>query len=90
MSDTLTHAPEDRALRQWTFRHPARVKIGSDAHTQMFSRLLLEAHNPCKAAVPDWPPLPPDALRRLTSLPVWNIARRTEGRGSSRYFHCAS
>ena len=90
MFDTLTHAPEDRALRHWTFRHPARVKTGSDAHRQMFCRLLLEAHNPCKPAVADWPPLLPDAFRHLTSLPIWNIAVQTEGRASSRYLRCAS
>ncbi|MGF6755709.1 ferritin-like domain-containing protein [Paraburkholderia sp. GAS42] len=84
MSDTLTHAPEDRALRHWTFPDPARVKIGSDAHEQMFCRMLLETHNPYRPAVLDWPPLPPDALHRLTSLPIWDIAVQTEGHAAIR------
>ncbi|MFM0555955.1 ferritin-like domain-containing protein, partial [Paraburkholderia sediminicola] len=46
MSDTLTDVAEDRTLRHWTFRGPARVKIGSEAHQQMFCRMLLETHNP--------------------------------------------
>ncbi len=84
MSDTLTHAPEDRALRHWTFLDPTRVEIGSDAHRQMFCRMLLETHNPYRPAVLDWPPLPPDALQRLTLLPIWDIAVQTEGRASIR------
>lgn len=82
MSDTLTDVAEDHALRHWTFRDPARVKIGSEAHKQMFCRMLLETHNPYKPAVLDWPPLPPDALGRLCSLPIWDIAVQTEGRAS--------
>jgi hypothetical protein len=84
MSDTLTDATEDRALRHWTFHDASRVAIGSEAHKQMFCRMLLETHNPYKPAVLDWPPLPPDALARLTSLPIWDIAVQTEGRASIR------
>jgi hypothetical protein len=82
MSDTLTDVAEDRTLRHWTFRGPARVKIGSEAHKQMFCRMLLETHNPYKPAVIDWPELPPDALERLCALPIWDIAVQTEGRAS--------
>jgi hypothetical protein len=85
MSDTLTDAAaEDYALRNWTFRDQARMRIGSEAHKQMFCRMLLETHNPYKPAVLDWPPLAPDALKRLTSLPIWDIAVQTEGRASIR------
>jgi len=83
MSDTLTQATEeDHALRHWTFRGPTRVAPGSDAHKQMFCHMLLETHNPYKPAVIDWPPLPPDAQQRLTSLPIWDMAVQTEGRAS--------
>ncbi|MFL9889928.1 ferritin-like domain-containing protein [Paraburkholderia sp. RL17-381-BIF-C] len=82
MSDTLTDVAEDRTLRHWTFHGPARVKIGSEAHKQMFCRMLLETHNPYKPAVIDWPALPPDALERLCALPIWDIAVQTEGRAS--------
>lgn len=75
MSDTLTDVAEDRTLRHWTFRGPARVKIGSEAHRQMFCRMLPETYIPSKPAVLEWPPLPPDALERLCSLPIWDIAR---------------
>src|SRR5215472_11412282 len=87
MSDTLTDAAAaraDHALRHWKFRHQARMRIGSEDHKQMFCRMLLETHNPYKPAVIDWPPLAPDALKRLTSLPIWDIAVQTEGRASIR------
>jgi hypothetical protein len=87
MSDTLiteAEAAHDHALRNWTFSGNARLAIGSDEHKQMFCRMLLETHNPYKPAVIDWPQLPPDALKRITSLPIWDIAVQTEGRASIR------
>lgn len=60
------------------------MRVGSDGHKQMFCRMLLETHNPYKPAVIDWPQLPPDALKRITSLPIWDIAVQTEGRASIR------
>ncbi|MEM5341552.1 ferritin-like domain-containing protein [Paraburkholderia azotifigens] len=87
MSDTLiteAEAAHDHALRHWTFDGQARMRIGSEAHKQMFCRMLLETHNPYKPAVIDWPQLPPDALKRITSLPIWDIAVQTEGRASIR------
>ncbi|WP_027211915.1 hypothetical protein [Burkholderia sp. WSM2232] len=82
MSDTLTDLAEDHTLRHWTFAGTARVKIGSEAHKHMFCRMLLETHDPYKPAVIDWPALSPDALERLCSLPIWDIAVQTEGRAS--------
>jgi len=82
MSDTLIDVAEDHSLRHWTFTGTARVKIGSEAHKHMFCRMLLETHDPYKPAVIDWPALSPDALERLCSLPIWDIAVQTEGRAS--------
>jgi hypothetical protein len=85
MSDTLTDTAEDHALRHWTFHDPSPgVKIGSEAHKQMFCSMLLETHNPYKPAVIDWPPLPADVLARLTALPIWDMAVQTEGRATIR------
>ncbi|AUT71098.1 hypothetical protein [Paraburkholderia hospita] len=87
MSDTLitdAEAAHDHALRNWTFDGHARMRVGSDEHKQMFCRMLLETHNPYKPAVIDWPQLQPDALKRITSLPIWDIAVQTEGRASIR------
>jgi hypothetical protein len=82
MSDSLIDVAEAHSLRHWTFTGTARVKIGSEAHKHMFCRMLLETHDPYKPAVIDWPALSPDALERLCSLPIWDIAVQTEGRAS--------
>jgi len=96
MSETLTHpaegasvdesalADQHAALRHWTHDTPGLIRIGSDEHREMFCRMLLDTHDPYRPAVLDWPKLEPDALRRLTSLPIWDIAVQTEGRASIR------
>lgn len=74
----------DHAMRNWRFATPGVIRIGSDAHKHMFCRQLLDTHNPYKPAVIDWPDLQPDALKRITSLPIWDIAVQTEGRAGIR------
>ncbi|AOJ06632.1 aminomethyltransferase [Burkholderia mayonis] len=91
MSDTLRRdQAADHAMRNWVHEHRGPVQVGSDAHKQMFCRMLLDTHNPYKPAVIDWPLLEPEALRRLTSLPIWDIAVQTEGRASIRVATFAS
>jgi hypothetical protein len=46
--------------------------------------MLLETHNPYKPAVIEWPKLTPEELKRITSLPIWDIAVQTEGHASIR------
>ena len=71
-------------MRHWTHPDPGPIRIGSDRHRTLFSTMLLETHNPYKPAVIDWPPLAPDVLARVTSLPIWDIAVQTEGRAAIR------
>lgn len=77
-------------MRNWVHESRGPVQIGSDTHKQMFCRMLLDTHNPYKPAVIDWPPLESEALRRLTSLPIWDIAVQTESRASIRVATFAS
>jgi hypothetical protein len=84
MSDTLTPAEADYAMRHWTYRSAGQIQIGSTHHKRMFCEMLLTTHNPYKPAVIDWPMLAPAVLRRVTSLPIWDIAVQTEGRASIR------
>jgi len=56
------------------------VRLGSDAHKDLFCRTLLDTFNPYKPAVIDWPELDASARDRLVSLPIWDIAVQTEGR----------
>jgi hypothetical protein len=62
-------------------RLPA-LKIGSEEHKRVFCRMLLDTHDPYRPAVIPWPKLEPEAFKRLTSLPIWNIAVQIEGRAS--------
>jgi len=74
----------DHAMRNWTDPTPGPLRIGSEQHLRMFCDMLLQTHNPYKPAVMEWPKLSPEALRRVTSLPIWDIAVQTEGRASIR------
>lgn len=50
----------------------------------MACAMFRETFNPYKPAVIDWPALEPDALYRLTSLPIWDIAVTTEDKARAR------
>jgi len=60
------------------------IRIGSEAHKQLFCRMLLETFNPYRPAVIDWPSLSDEARERLVGLPIWDIAVQTEGKASLR------
>jgi len=84
MIEALSLAHADHAMRNWKDPQPGPVALGSPEHCRMFCKMLLETHNPYRPAVLEWPELAPDALRRVTSLPIWDIAVQTEGRASVR------
>ncbi len=77
-------ASADYQARHWTFPEPGPVEIGSAGHYRMFTSLLAATYNPYKPAVLDWPPLSPEALRRIVSLPIWDIAVQTEIKAAAR------
>lgn len=77
-------ADADYSMRNWSAPQSGRIQIGSYAHKQAFCHMLLDTHNPYKPAVIDWPQLSPEALHRVTSLPIWDIAVQTEGRAAIR------
>jgi hypothetical protein len=84
MDDTVDLDRFHFSLRAWRGADSGPVRIGSEAHKRLFCRMLLETHNPYKPAVIEWPQLTPEALQRLTSLPIWDIAVQTEGRAAVR------
>jgi hypothetical protein len=59
-------------------------RIGSDEHKRAFCNVLTGYYDPYKPAVIAWPTLSPDAKKRLTDLPFWDIAVHTEGYASTR------
>src|ERR1700722_11750936 len=67
-----------------TASSPAPFRIGSDEHKRAFCGVLLDLFDPYKPSILAWPKLSPDAERRLTSLPFWDVAVETEGYASSR------
>jgi hypothetical protein len=74
----------DRASRTWRSNEPGALRIGSDQHKRLMSRMLLDTFNPYKPAIIDWPELDAEARDRLIRLPIWDIAVQTEGKASLR------
>jgi hypothetical protein len=56
------------------------VRLGSPDHLMLFSRMLLDTHDPYRPAVIDWPKLEPGVRDKIVSLPIWDMAVQTEGR----------
>src|SRR3569623_276387 len=56
------------------------IKIGSDEHKRLFCKTLLDTFDPYRPAVLDWPKLGEEAEKRITSLPLWDIAVQTQNR----------
>jgi len=67
--DDRTPAASGGAPRGW---------IGSDEHKQAFCRSFVDTHRPFRPTEIAWPELDPEALLRLSALPIWNEAVRTE------------
>lgn len=74
----------DRAARHWSWPQPGPLPLGSDAHRDAVCCMFADTFNPYKPSVIDWPKLEPDALVRLTTLPIWDIAVQTEGKARLR------
>jgi len=72
------------SMRHWQGPETGPLRPGSPEHLWLFSRMLVETHNPYEPAVMNWPKLDEAALTRVTSLPIWDIAVQTEGRASIR------
>ena len=75
----------DRTSRFWSSQHDGELPLGSDAHRRETCRMFHETFNPYRPSVIDWPKLSPDMLKRITSLPIWDIAVQTEGKARLRF-----
>jgi hypothetical protein len=74
----------DRRAREWVWDTPGVLRIGSEAHRNAACAMFRETFNPYKPSVIEWPKLEPEALERLTSLPIWDIAVSTENKARAR------
>jgi hypothetical protein len=84
LPDAATVAAADARARHWKSPHQGPLKPGSPEHKQAVCRMFEETFNPYKPSVIPWPKLEPEALARITSLPIWDIAVQTEGKARLR------
>lgn len=54
------------------------MKIGSEAHKELFCRSFMESHQHCMPEQLDWPQLEGTALERMQQIPFWEEALNTE------------
>ncbi len=78
-SDVIVEAA-DHTARHWTSTEVGELRAGSDEHKQAICAMFRETFNPYRPSVMVWPILSPEELRRLKSLPIWDIAVQTEDR----------
>jgi hypothetical protein len=77
-------ARADRLARFWQWPEAGPLPIGSTEHRDATCRMFRETFNPYKPSVIEWPKLDPEALQRLISLPIWDIAVSTENKARAR------
>ncbi|GBQ27020.1 hypothetical protein AA0472_2300 [Acetobacter estunensis NRIC 0472] len=89
--DDLPPPPSEEAVkeadyrsRHWSSSIPGPLRPGSSEHKQAVAAMFRETFNPYRPSVINWPKLPPDVLKRVTSLPIWGIAVQTEGKARLR------
>lgn len=70
--------------RRWQSRLDGPLVPGTDRHRIETCRMFRDTFNPYRPAVLDWPALEPETLRRIVSLPIWDIAVQTEGKARLR------
>ena len=80
MSSPAFAIPPDLTRDTGVWPGDGPIRFGSDEHKRLFCKTLLDTHDPYKPAVLDWPRLGEEAEKRITSLPIWDIAVQTENR----------
>ncbi len=83
-ADAATVAIADERARHWRSPHPGELRPGTIEHSRAVAAMFRDTFNPYKPSIIDWPRLDAEALARLTSLPIWDIAVQTEGRARIR------
>jgi hypothetical protein len=74
----------EQNTRQWYSQVDRPFSPGSDVHRREVCRMFRETFNPYRPSALDWPTLGPEALQRIISLPIWDIAIQTEGKARLR------
>lgn len=94
LADIYSHLPDqpsektlaeaDYQARHWSSPVRGPLKPGTPEHKKAMADMFRETFNPYKPSVIAWPELEPETLRRITSLPIWDIAVQTEGKARLR------
>jgi hypothetical protein len=74
----------DRRAREWHSPTSEPMRIGSEQHRDAACQMFHDTFNPYQPSIIEWPKLEPEALQRLTSLPIWDIAVTTETKARAR------
>lgn len=82
--DHTAEATADFNMRHWTYARPGAIRPGSPEHLEMLTELLFATYNPYKPAVLDWPVLEPETQKRITALPIWDMAVAAENKAGAR------
>jgi hypothetical protein len=80
MSSPAFAIPPDLSRDTGSWPGDGPIKFGSDEHKRLFCKTLLDTFDPYRPAVLDWPKLNEETEKRITSLPIWDIAVQTENR----------
>ena len=80
MSSPAFAIPPDLSRDTGMWPGDGPIRFGSDEHKRLFCKTLLDTFDPYRPAVLDWPKLGEEAEKRITSLPIWDIAVQTENR----------
>jgi hypothetical protein len=80
MSSHAFAVPPDLSRDTGVWPGDGPIKFGSDEHKRLFCKTLLDTFDPYRPAVLDWPKLEPEAEKRITALPIWDIAVQTENK----------
>ncbi|ACI52252.1 conserved hypothetical protein [Gluconacetobacter diazotrophicus PA1 5] len=83
-ADAGSVAEADFKARHWSSPVPGPLKAGTAEHKRAVAQMFRETFNPYKPSVIAWPKLDPETLKRVTSLPIWDIAVQTEGKARLR------
>lgn len=82
--DHTAEATADFNMRNWTYAKPGAIRPGSAEHLAMLTELLGATYNPYKPAVLDWPRLDDETKKRITALPIWDMAVQAENKAGAR------
>lgn len=74
----------DWSARHWMSESAGALDPGSDLQKREVCRMFRDTFNPYRPSVISWPRLAADAVERLRSLPIWDIAVQTEGKARLR------